>query len=85
MLLWQGAAPAIGAHPHVAIWRQVGGLVTDGALFTKAWVRAKRGLDDETPPAAAAATVLATQEANYAHQQELDIPLMMQKDHSPKG
>jgi len=30
--------------------------------------------------------VLATQEANYAHQQELDmIPLMMQKDHSPKG
>jgi hypothetical protein len=25
-------------------------------------------------------------EANYAHQQELDmIPLMMQKDYSPKG
>ena len=30
--------------------------------------------------------VLATQEANYAHQQELDmIPLLMQKDYSPKG
>jgi hypothetical protein len=30
--------------------------------------------------------VLAPQEANYAHQQELDmIPLMMQKDYSPKG
>ena len=28
----------------------------------------------------------ATQEANYGHQQELDmIPLMMQKDYSPKG
>ena len=27
-----------------------------------------------------------TQEANYGHQQELDmIPLMMQKDYSPKG
>jgi len=27
-----------------------------------------------------------TQEANYAHQQELDmIPLMMQKDYAPKG
>ena len=32
------------------------------------------------------ASVLATQEANYGHQQELDmIPLMMQKDYSPKG
>ena len=32
------------------------------------------------------ARVLATQEANYGHQQELDmIPLMMQKDYSPKG
>jgi hypothetical protein len=32
------------------------------------------------------ARVLATQEANYGHQQELDmIPLMMQKDNSPKG
>ena len=30
--------------------------------------------------------VLASQEANYGHQQELDmIPLMMQKDYSPKG
>ena len=30
--------------------------------------------------------LLATQEANYAHQQELDmIPLMMQNDYSPKG
>ena len=30
--------------------------------------------------------VPTTQEANYAHQQELDmIPLMMQKDYSPKG
>jgi len=30
--------------------------------------------------------VLAPQEANYGHQQELDmIPLMMQKDYSPKG
>ena len=27
-----------------------------------------------------------SQEANYGHQQELDmIPLMMQKDYSPKG
>ena len=30
--------------------------------------------------------VLATQEANYGHQQELDmIPLMMQQDYAPKG
>jgi hypothetical protein len=30
--------------------------------------------------------VLATQEANYGHQQELDmIPLMMQKNYAPKG
>jgi hypothetical protein len=32
------------------------------------------------------ASVPTTQEANYGHQQELDmIPLMMQKDYSPKG
>ena len=30
--------------------------------------------------------MLASQEANYAHQQELDmIPLMMQNNYSPKG
>ena len=30
--------------------------------------------------------MLASQEANYAHQQELDmIPLMMQEDYSAKG
>ena len=30
--------------------------------------------------------VLAPQEANYGHQQELDmIPLMMQKNYAPKG
>ena len=33
-----------------------------------------------------AAIVQCRLEANYAHQQELDmIPLMMQKDYSPKG
>jgi hypothetical protein len=52
---------------------QVGGLVTDGALFTKAWVRAKRGLDDETPPAAAAATAAA---AGAAGGPALAEPLM---------
>jgi hypothetical protein len=32
------------------------------------------------------ASVPTSQEANYGHQQELDmIPLMMQKDYSPKG
>ena len=36
--------------------------------------------------ACALTQVLATQEANYAHQQELDmIPLMVQNDYSPKG
>eukprot|EP01043_Picozoa_sp_COSAG02_P117926 COSAG02_NODE_54489_length_295_cov_1134.948980_2_plen_48_part_01 len=35
---------------------------------------------------AAAAVSQCRLEANYAHQQELDmIPLMMQKDYSPKG
>ena len=30
--------------------------------------------------------MFTTQEANYAHQQELDmIPLMMQKDYKPQG
>ena len=32
----QGAAPSIGAHPHVAIWQNFGGLVTDGIIFAKA-------------------------------------------------
>ena len=37
-------------------------------------------------PSMRADPVLAPQEANYGHQQELDmIPLMMQKDYSPKG
>jgi hypothetical protein len=37
-------------------------------------------------PTHAVTLALAPQEANYAHQQELDmIPLMMQKDYSPKG
>eukprot|EP01046_Picozoa_sp_COSAG06_P038210 COSAG06_NODE_4390_length_4307_cov_3.484553_6_plen_88_part_00 len=37
-------------------------------------------------PTCALVPVSTTQEANYGHQQELDmIPLMMQKDYSPKG
>ena len=53
-------------------------------------VRAERAARRACPTAQlskyALTLVLAPQEANYAHQQELDmIPLMMQKDYSPKG
>ena len=42
--------------------------------------------DPSCSPTTHVARVLATQEANYSHQQELDmIPLMMEKDYSPKG
>ena len=37
----QGAAPGIAAHPHADQWKQTGGLVVDGVVFTRAHVEAK--------------------------------------------
>lgn len=41
----QGAEPGIRAHPHVVLWHQVGGLVYDGVLYTKARVSGKQHQD----------------------------------------
>jgi hypothetical protein len=38
-----GAELAIRSHPHFAQWSQLRGLVTDGAIFTKAKIDEKRG------------------------------------------
>ena len=32
-----GAAPGLGAHPHLVLWQQLGGLVIDGLAFARAW------------------------------------------------
>eukprot|EP01046_Picozoa_sp_COSAG06_P003663 COSAG06_NODE_146_length_22145_cov_11.714733_11_plen_349_part_00 len=78
-----GAAPGLHAHPHFEQWGQLGGLVKDGALFTKA--RLQQGADSSAHDGGGLKARLTAEEEGVAAPAAAPAPVVGADDETSDG